>query len=379
MRTYTKLFEQKKLDIQSNTVNYLSIEELSKYLEIAKAFISEEGRYVIQWLIDNNAEYISELSNDTDENALAGFYNAGTPSNPSLKELYKNLGNVIKHGRKMEIPVFQTREQFDAIINQKMAPDMVILDLDSEQGRSEVFTKYQPLIHKICKQWLGKSNLSYDDLLSAAQEGLTRAMNSYGKHSKGTKATDDKIAGTTFGQYAAYLIRTWILEDIKNVSQTVRIPVSKQNKDRKETGHNVKNNSISGDKTVSNSDDEGNKTLFDFFGGSEDSSGSKLDKEDIDNVLQSIYKMMEEKFSKKEMDVWFSANGINGHEKLKNKEIAKKYNVVPSNINYYLSKINTYIQNTPKILSKLSDIYDIMKECLNEQDHKKDLGDPIHF
>ena len=91
------------------------------------------------------------------------------------------------------------------------------------------------------------------------------------------------------------------------------------------------------------------------------------------------FKMMEEKFSKKEMDVWFSANGINGHEKLKNKEIAKKYNVVPSNINYYLSKINTYIQNTPKILSKLSDIYDIMKECLNEQDHKKDLGDPIHF
>ena len=63
----TNLYCSKKLDIQSNTVNYLSIEELSKYLEIAKAFISEEGRYVIQWLIDNNAEYISELSNDTDE------------------------------------------------------------------------------------------------------------------------------------------------------------------------------------------------------------------------------------------------------------------------------------------------------------------------
>ena len=55
-------------------------------------------------------------------NALAGFYNVGMPEKADLKELWKCIDTVNKSGRLLEIPVFQTKEQFEGIINKKIAP-----------------------------------------------------------------------------------------------------------------------------------------------------------------------------------------------------------------------------------------------------------------
>lgn len=371
MKSLTQIQEAKskiQFDVKKDSINYIGEADLKKYLEIADNFISPEAKDIINWLIVNNDTYIAELSNDLDENALAGFYKAGVPSKENLKELYKLLGTLIKDGRYLEIPVFQSKEDFEAILNKKKSLDTVILDLDTEKGRTAVTKKYEPLVHKIAKQWLGKINLSYNELVSCCYEGLTYAMNTYGKKNKKSNATDEAVASYTFGQYAAYCMRNhvagWGVAD----SHLVRIPTSQQKKERDQKGHNTKNISVSGDKAVGH-DDEGGKTMFDFMGSTSD-TGKNLDNEDLEKIWNRIYKVLEEEFDSKILDVWYSFYGLRGHKKMKNKEIADKYNVANSNITYYCFKINSFIKKNKKILSLFSDAYELMKECLNEADRE---------
>lgn len=382
MKKFSQLFEaaKPKLNIQDDTINYINIPDLKSYLSITDKFISPEAKSVIQYLIDNNDKYLSELGNDKDENALAGFYNAGIKSNATeiLKELYKNIGILNKKGRLMEIPVFQTKDQFESIITKAEAPDSVILDLETEAGRNEIAKKYMPLVHKIAKQFAGKSNLDYDDLLAAGNRGLVYAMNGYGKKTNRNNADLETIVTKTFTQYAAFMIRVSILEDIKDVSQTVRVPISQQNKEREETGRNTKTNTVSGDKEVGASGDEGNKSLFDFMGGT-DNATRDIDNEDVQKLWNEFYKKLEEKFDKTTLDIWYASFGINGHEKMKKKELAEKYGIVPSNISYYLYKVNNFIKTDKKMMSMITDIYELMAECRHDEDTEYDPEEGLHI
>lgn len=377
MKNFSNFFEAKNtLKVNKDAIGYISAEDLKKYMEVAKAFLSENSKIVIDYLIVNNTSFISELGTDDEENALAGFYNAGMPKKENLKELWKALDEVVKSGRILEIPVFQTKEQFDSILKKEVAADEIILDLKSERGRDNVVKMYQPLLHKLARQYNGKSNLSYEDLLSAGMEGFTYAMNRYGKRNKST-VDDEAIKGYTFGQYAAYFIRVQILEAIKNESKTVREPVSYQNRERKNNGSNRKNNSVSGDKAVGH-DDEGGKSLFDFMGSVDDASKS-LDSEDLKKLWDAFYKELEKEFDPKMLDVFYSFYGLNGYKKLKNKEIAEKYKVNPSNITYYASKVRRFCATNKKVKQKLLDCMDLMKECQNDVDREfQGFENPVH-
>ena len=382
MKKFSQVFEanKPKLDIQDDTINYIDSANLKKYLEICDKFISNECKSIIKYLIDHNDTYISELSSDGDENALAGFYNNWKPSNKSneLKELYKNISILNKKNRLMEIPVFQSKEQFEAIINKTESPDSVILDLTSEAGRNQIAKKYEPLIHKIAKQFMGKSELSYEDLISAGNVGLIHAMNKYGKKSNKNVADLETIVGKTFTQYAAFMIRISILEDIKNLSQIVRIPISQQNAERRETGRNTKSNTVSGDKEISSSGDEGNKSLFDYIGGT-DNATRGIDNEDVEKLWKKFFKKLEEKFDKTTLDIWYSSFGVNGYEKMKKKDIAAKYGLVPSNISYYLYRVNTFIKTNKKMMEMMNDIFELTAECKHDEDMDYDPEEGIHI
>lgn len=372
MRNLTQILKEAKesikLDIQDDSINYISAADLKKYLEVANHFLSAETKEIVNWLIVNNASYIADLSNDKDENALAGFYKAGAPKSGPLKELYDAVAKVIKSGRFLEIPVFQTKAQFDSIISKKESPDAIILDLVSEKGRNKVARQYNPLVIKLCSQWNGKSNLSYDELMSAAYEGLTWAMNKFGKKTDKNKVDQETInSSQTFGQYAAYQIRIAILEAIKSESHTVRIPVSAQNKERKEKGYNTKTNTVSGNKSVSK-DDEGGKTLFDFIGDVE-SVGNDLDREDLKKLEDEFYKILEAEFGKKIIDAFCSFNGIHGYEKMKNKDIAKKYGISNSAVTYYNLKVNIFIRQNKKLTKIFHEMIEIMRDLNESKDN----------
>lgn len=384
----TFIAEAKKslLEIQDDTIDYISAEQLKKYLQVADKFLSDETKELVQYLITNNSSYIKELGGKgSSENALADFYNNGPYKEPQKKELYALIGKINKSGRLLEIPVFQTKDQFEGIINGKIAADEVIIDLTSEAGRQRVAQKYQGLCHKMAKAFKGKSNISYEDLLSSAYEGLTHAMNSYGKKSvkaiKKEKSTGEELditayKTTTFLSFAAHIIRFVTLEAIKNESHLVRIPTSQQAEERKEKGHNTKNRSISGDKSVSG--EEGGKSLFDFVGGTEN-AGRSLDDEDISRTWEILLKELKKnaKITDVMLKCWMEFNQIGGTEKKKNKEIAAELGIVPSNVTYYCYVINNQIAKDPKLSKIARELITLYNESL-QRSYEDDRDEPAH-
>lgn len=373
MKKISELFEGKQLDIQEETLNYISAGELKKYLEIADKFISDDAKTIINYLIQHNADYVNDLGDgDASVNALQTFYSKQRPKDEEKRAVYNALTNLSKDDRLLEVPVFQTDEQFHGILDKKISPDDVLLDLVTERGRSAVVKRFDKLVHKIANQFVNKSRLTHEELLEAAYHGLVDAMNSYGKSIRGIETEEDmkKRRGYTFAQYAAYNIRNRILGDIKELSKIVREPISYQQRERKEKGANTVTNTVSGDNKINtgSSKSEGNeKTLFDLIGDTSSSTRS-IDQEDLDKLWADVFRMLEEHFDKKTMDIWYSYTGLNGYKKLKNKEIAAKYNVVPSNVTYYCRQVNEYIQKNKTLFGKMSDIRDLMSECLREWD-----------
>ena len=83
------------LDIQPDTINYISADDLKTYLSVAGKFISDDAKEVINWLIVNNETYLHDLDPSMSaDNALAAFYDKGIPTKDDLKELYKAVDAV---------------------------------------------------------------------------------------------------------------------------------------------------------------------------------------------------------------------------------------------------------------------------------------------
>ena len=372
MKKFTQLLEARQLDVQDNGLNFIDADDLKKYVEIAKNFLSQDAMTIINYMIKNNSTYVETLGRNSKDNCLVAFYSRPRPASGELKDLYNALSSLDKNNRLLEIPTLQTKEQFNAIISGKEAPDSIILDLKSEEGRNALAKKWEKLVHKIAQQWRGKVNMTYDEIVSAAWEGFTNAMNSYGKKSAYKDTDDEKAVKTyTFGQFAAYMIRFAIAGEVNNTSRLVRVPISAISKEKKEKGSIAKNNTISGDKKVGG-DDDGNKTLFDFVGGTDDGERT-LDQQDLDKLWADVYRILEKEFDKKVIEAWYSFMGLNGREKLKNKEIAAKIGCQPSLVSYYCNTVNNFIKNDTRVLSKMKEIYELMKECLHDREHDDDI------
>lgn len=363
------------LEIQDDTINYISAEDIDKYLSIASKSLRPETKEICKWLKVNNKTYLHDLDPSMNaDNALAAFYNAGIPKDEHLKELYNCIGKVVKAGRTIEIPVFQTKEQFEAIINKKVAPDEILLDLETEAGRNKVSKDFQPLVYKIVNQYMGKANLSYEELLSAGEEGLVFAMNRFGKpkkrdeHGKWIDMNDEekteKHTALTFAQFAAFYIKNYILIDIEN-SHIVRVPKSQQKKEREELKYNIKNREISGDKTVGTDSDGKSKTVFDYIEDVTHSGTLDLDNSDIDDYFKQAYAKLEQKFGKEDFTMLCRVFKINGYQdETKNqKQIAAEYGLKPTTFNVRLHKMLSYCMQDKQLKSIFDNIRDLMSEC----------------
>ena len=380
MKTLSTFVKEAKqpLDIQDNTINYISTADLQSYMEIAKKFLSDDAKFVINWLIEH-PNYVDDIAGPNAKNALATFYDNGVPTTPMMKELYRWVGNVIKNNRLLEIPVFQTKEQFDVILTKAVSPDEVIIDLSTERGRNEVAKKYDPLVWKIARSYVGKSNFTLDDLHAIGYVGLVEAMNSYGKKTNKTKADDEQMAGFTFKSYAGYRIRIAILDRIMDEGHLVRIPRSQQAKERKEKGHNTRNTSISVE-TPMGKDKEGNtKTLLDKIGDYE-RAGKSLEERDNEKLWAEIDNKLRKKFDDRTLEIFYSWFGLFGYEKLSGKEMMAKYGFRnPSNINANNYKVMKYMKEDPEMLNALTELYEFMAECQHDDDIEDRDNEPLRI
>lgn len=374
MKKFSQLSKGKTLDVQDNCINQIGAEDLKKYVEMNKSFLSSDTQKIIRYMISHNTDYVKILGGENSTNCIKDFYSRPRPKEAELAEIYDAIKKVNDSHRLLEIPTLQTAEQFNDIINGKISPDMIILDLKTEAGRNAAVKQYEKLIEKIVHQWIGKVNMDEKEIRSAAYEGFTFAMNEYGKKRK-DKMTEDELEAVrsyTFGQFAAYMMRFAITGDANNTSRLVRIPISAISKERKEKGAIAKKNTISGDKK--NGDDENSKSLFDYIGDNDADAGDRsLDQQDLDKLWAEVYAILEKEFDKKVIESWYSFLGLNGREKLKNKEIAERIGCQPSNVTYYINTVNNFIKNNPRVMKKFAEIYELMKECLHEREHDDDL------
>lgn len=387
MKKFTEKREKAKLDIQPNSINYISSNDLETYLSVAGKFIMPETKDLINWLIVNNETYLHDLDPKMDaENALAAFYDAGVPKDEKYKELYKLVGKIAKADRLLEIPVFQTKEQFNAIISKKVSPDEILLDLKTEKGRAAVYKKYLPLIYKIVNQFVGKSTLPQEELFSVATLGFVNAMNSFG-HSKKRDENgkwvevdkEEQHTNYTFAQYVGNQMRNQILGAMED-SHLVRIPKSQQKKEREEKGFNTRNTSVSGDQTIGH-DNEGNgKTLFDYIDNVED-GGKNIDAEDLQKLWQAAYAKLEQKFGKEDMEIFYRCFKVNGYEEeqKKQKDIAAEYGLKPTTLNVRLHKVIEYIKKDKTLLDMFTNILELSHECKQQKYQEEDQITEAHY
>lgn len=375
MKTLTTFVKEAKqpLEIQDDSINYISSADLEKYLEITKKFLSEEGKNIVNWLIEH-PNYVEEIAGPNAENALATFYNNGVPSTPVMKELYKWVGKVVKANRLLEIPVFQTEEQFYAILDKKVSPDEIILDLTSDEGRNAVARKYDDLVWKIARSFAGSSNFDLDELHAIGQMGLAEAMNSYGKKSHKSEASDEQVKSYTFLSWAAYRIRISILEAIKDEGHLVRVPRSQQSRERAEKGHNTKNYAVSVETPTGRDKDGNSKKLLDKIGDYE-RAGKSMEDEDNARLWENIHRLLKKKFDERTLEVFYSKWGVNGYEKLSGKELMEKYGFKSqSNINFVCYKVMNYMLENPEMKEALLELY----EFNESRKHDDDMEDNIY-
>lgn len=374
MKTLSKIINEAKqpLDIQDDTINYISGAELRQYLVIADKFISADAKDVINWLIDH-PNYVDDIAGPNADNALATFYDNGVPSTPVMKELYKSLGKVIKNGRMLEIPVFQTKEQFEAILDKKVSPDEIILDLTTEKGRNEIAKKYEPMAWKIARSYVGRSNLDLEELYAIGIEGIVWAMNKYGKKNDKSSASDEDVKAYTFHSWVSYCIRIAILEAIKDQGHLVRVPRSQQSKEKSEKGHMTKNYSISMETPVGRDKDGNSRRLSDKIGDYE-RAGKSLEDEDNARLWEHIHKLLKKKFDDRTLDIFYDKWGVNGHKKLSGKELMEKYGFnAQSNINFVCSKVINYMMKNPETKEALLELY----EFVESRNHDNDMEDNV--
>jgi hypothetical protein len=374
MKTLSKIINETKqpLDIQDDTINYISGAELRQYLVIADKFISADAKDVINWLIEH-PNYVDDIAGPNADNALATFYDNGVPSTPVMKELYKYLGKVIKNGRMLEIPVFQTKEQFEAILDKTVSPDEIILDLTTEKGRNEIAQKYEPMAWKIARSYVGRSNLDFQELYAIGMEGIVWAMNKYGKKNDKSTASDENVKAYTFHSWVSYCIRIAILEAIKDQGHLVRVPRSQQSREKVEKGHITKNYSISMETPVGRDKDGNSRRLSDKIGDYE-RAGKSLEDDDNARIWSNIHRLLKKKFDERTLDIFYDKWGVNGHRKLSGKELMEKYGFnAQSNINFVCSKVIKYMMKNPEAREALIELY----EFVESRNHDNDMEDNV--
>ena len=73
---------------------------------------------------------------------------------------------------------------------------------------------------------------------------------------------------------------------------------------------------------------------------------------------------------------WISGTAsMNGHKKMKNKELGQKYNMIPSRVTYYLYIVNSYILKNPKLREMFMDLRELVAESRDIKDRHRHVLD----
>lgn len=326
---------RKKYDSESLLQSEITvyINKVNKYIPvIVKDAIQLTKKYN---LLDRDS--IEEIKNSS-KGSLKKLSTKYNIKESELEDLWKLLKDL-KHNIKL-LPQMMSPQEREMLELGKLSMDDLTIDLDSQNGRNAASKMYMPMIYKIVNQYIGKSNLSKSELISAALEGFTNAMNDW-----------DKDSGTPFKTYAGTRARQQILNDINKYSHNL----SGYNDYALKQGYSADAFSLD---NIVNGDDDMQQDRLSFLGGIDDEY-----KEVDEKSIRKLYDLIEQKFSDRDIDIFYRYFALNGRKKEKSKDIAKMYGMSEGNIkNSIINKIIKFLRTDPKstsILRSIQESYNI--------------------
>jgi len=269
----------------------------------------------LMWLVAQSPIF---LDNENLQKVINGkfFKEVDETTQKDIQRIAKKIGDEVKI-----LPQMLSAEQRKYVIDGVIDPNDLTLDLETPKGRDAIAKKYVPLVEKIVKQFMGKSNFDKEELRSSALVGLVNAMNDYKNPEEMVQA--GKEGHQSFTQYAAYRIKQQIMKDMTEFGTQVKI----SNHYRKKLAANdkVAYKDFSMDQVFSSYEDGEPMSIDRFLGLSEeDDQFSYREKQEL---YKKMFKRIESKFSSRDCNMFYRVWGINGYKAEKVKDLAKEYGI----------------------------------------------------
>lgn len=332
--------------VKRMSIDSLTGAEITEYLEKVKKKIPKQVADIIYLTIKYNLCKQSDIDDIRNANKpqldkLAFKFNI---SIAEMEDLWRNLKELKSNLRLL--PQYQTPSERHAFMNGKLIMSDITIDLDTSAGRNAVAKQYMPLIHKIVNQYIGKSRLGKPELMSAAMQGFVDAMNNWRK---------DQDSAVPFKTYAGYRVKQQILNDINTVSYTMK---TNWYAIKKGDAHL---NGISLDGFGFDADDDFKQDRLAQLGVEDPNYNMGRNEED---QWKDLYKIIENSFKKRDIDIFYRYFGLNGNNREKGKDIAKSMGLAPNSIKPVINKILTALKKNTKAMELLLGLQATYNESL---------------
>lgn len=326
----------------------MSTKDINDYLNAVKKHIPEQVADIIYLTI--KYDLTSQKDIDDIKNANKGQLNKlafkHNMSNDEIIGLWESLKTLKANIRLL--PQYQTISERKAFMNGKLDMSDITIDLETSGGRNACAKQYMPMVHKIVNQHVGQCRLGKPELMSAALQGFTDAMNDWRKNG-------DESA-VPFKTYAAYRVKQQILNDINAYSYSM-----------KTNWYGVKKmgstmlNAISIDGMKRDIDGDFKQDHLKALGTNDPNYNLSGTEEEH---WGDLYKLIENTFKQRDVDVFYRYFGLKGYNKEKGKDIAKSIGVSPQLITGIVKEILNKLKNNPKAMEILMDLQSSYNESL---------------
>ena len=346
MNNFTEIINEARKNYDSGS---LLASEISQYINKVNKILPKQVQDVIYLTQKYNlldAASIDEIrgASKSSLKALSIKFSIPTESIESLWKMLKELKTKIKL-----LPQFQSQAERESIQLGRMSMDDLTIDLDTASGRNAVTKMYMPMIYKIVSQYVGKSNLGRQELISAALQGFTDAMNNW------RKEADPEKKKVVFKTYAAYRVQQQILNDINEYSHTLSGTNWYAAKN-----YGDKLDAISIDNMGRDEDGDFKQDHLAMLG-----VDDKPLNRDEEKLMNSLYKLIENNFKQRDVDIFYRYFGLKGYKREKSKDIARSMGMSEGNIrNSIINKMISFLKKDRRAMEILSDIQDIYNESL---------------
>ena len=363
MKLFTEIIAEAKREFLD-----LTKDELKKFMDIVKKSksVSKEYMIILQDIYNlgiTSGDAINHIINGTphDINEIHDEWGGSIEEYMEISRLAKKIKAEVKG-----LPWFMTADDLKSVMSGQKDIGDITIDLESEKGRERCVRQYASLIVAIARKY-EHAGLSWDDLISAGQLGLTKAMNDYHKpdeyidieqgneDKEGTK----KAKTLSFKQYAGWRIRQQILNDINELSRTVRISQYQYEKNKKDGNTQGNFNTVSIDATI---DDEDGNIIDRMVELSNDNDA--FNDKSANRKWARIYKLIEDKFSTRISTTFYKYFGINGYKKMSGVEIAKELGITGAAVSMNIKTVMNFLKSNKETREILTDLLELYSESL---------------